>query len=434
MGRLVSIQAPRCPAGSSDACLVKHSPLSVLAIGWLSEGAPLVQQLRAARYAAPPPSKSLGGDLRPCPCVRGVATVEPRPRLQKLEGLARIREQLLRLLARPKKLGVLEARNRGPERHPELVEAGGRGGAAGRVVVEARAQPARLRLDERRLESPGQPLEARNQLDRLLPAAERQQDLHRVWKHLLAVLRREHGGLRRPQRRAETLERSCKRVVQPTLGTENADARGQQEDPLLHVGRRLGIEREEAARLRGVAAVDTNLRDRHEEALRRRLLDTILGNLVGRREGVVPTPQQPERKGHLGERRPLSAPRASSARERKRLLQVPERVFVPVAVELGVGEVEVDRPQLLEVVLEGELAGLAKQGEALLLPPCMGGEDRPAVEGRGENGSRAERFAHLRRLLQHLACPFAVAREDVRAAEPRHEEREVVVRLVVRED
>ena len=96
------------------------------------------------------------------------------------------------------------------------------------------------------------------------------------------------------------------------------------------------------------------------------VLKPVLGNLCCGRERFVPASEQVQRVGRLRERRPFAQPGAAATSELESLHQVAERVLVSVAVEVAVGEVEVDRPHNLVVVLEGDHERLPGVGERLL--------------------------------------------------------------------
>src|SRR6478736_2074854 len=114
--------------------------------------------------------------------------------------------------------------------------------------------------------------------------------------------------------------------------------------------------------------------------------DVVLGehvvwDLATPRESLVPTAEHRERVRHLAEREPLEPPVADPSRKSDRLVQVIERLRVPVALEAEVGKVAVELTRcgmdfVLERRLEAELEettcllGTARPGETRLDVPA----------------------------------------------------------------
>ena len=94
------------------------------------------------------------------------------------------------------------------------------------------------------------------------------------------------------------------------------------------------------ARLRHVSTAHADLEDTAQKAQRERLEQTVFGDLTRALDRLVPAPLHEERVRDLRQDAPLAGSRAAAACERKRSLEVSERIVVAITLERDVGEVE----------------------------------------------------------------------------------------------
>ena len=356
--------------------------------------------------------------------------LEPRTCLESLEDLARLVER--RLVAG--QLSVLEQRDRKPEGDADLTEPLGRGVELGWIAGEPPAEAVHVCIEEWRPAPRWHRIELHQQLLGPLAVVDRDSGFECLHDALLDGLVRDAETLLSFLDLAPGIEG----FAQTTRCAFECGGRAEEADALLHVGGFLEAreERVQTLRLGRIAALEMDLERAAEQAqehpARARLL---LRQLVRDGERLVPASEHEQGVCPLGEDRPLLRPVSHPPHERERVVEIFERVLVPVAVERVVREEEVRAARLFcEAVLEGDRELLLEQRGGLLRVSAAVRNRCFRAERERQRLRVAVRLGEVERQLCPLGRQVEIAGAEVRVCQPSCEECEIFVRLVERDD
>ena len=360
----------------------------------------------------------------------GAGPFEPWRRSQALEDLARLVEER-RVSGQ---LAVLEQRDREPEGDADLTEPLGRRVELCWIAGEPPAEAVHVCIEEWRSAPRWHRVELYEQLLSPFAVVDRDGGFECLHQALLDGLVRDAETLLSFLDLAPRIEG----FAQTTRCALECGGRAEEADALLHVGGFFEAreERVQTLRLGRIAALEMDLERAAEQAqehpARARLL---LSQLVRDGERLVPASEHEQGIRPLGEDRPLLRPVSHPPRERQRVVEIFERVFVPVAVERVVREEEVRAARLFcETVLEGDRELLLEQRggflrvSATVRNPCL------RAERERQRLRVAVGLGEVERQLCPLGRPVEIAGAEVRVCQPSCEEREIFVRLVERDD